>query len=97
MVNNNQKHCQEGNFWFGFLIGGIVGAGGLFLFGTKKGRRLLKKILESAEELEESLPEIINEVEEKIEENKEKIEDKITDVLPRQNVNSVLQKIKSAL
>jgi gas vesicle protein len=96
MLNSNQKHYPENNFWFGFLMGGTLAAGGLFLFGTKKGRRLLKKILESVEELEESLPEIINEVEEKIEENKEKIENKIADVLPRQNVDSVLQKIKSA-
>ncbi len=97
MLNNNQKQKPENNFWFGFLMGGVLGASGLFLFGTKKGRELLKKTLESTEELENSLADVFSELEEKIENNKEKIENKIVDVIPEGNINSVLQKIKSIL
>lgn len=88
MLNDSQKQKPEGNFWFGFLLGGILSAGGLFLFGTKKGRQLLKKILESTEELEDSLADIISELEEKVEEN--------SHLIPSKNVDAVLQKIKSA-
>ena len=61
MDNNNH---QGGKFINGFLLGLIIGAGVVFLFGTKKGKRLLKNlsedgfgnitdILEQAGELEE--------------------------------------------
>jgi Mn-dependent DtxR family transcriptional regulator len=96
MLNNSQKQKPEGNFWLGFLLGGILGAGGLFLLGTKKGRKTLKKIIEASEELEESLADIIGDLEEKIEENQEKIGNKIAEVLPEKKIDSVLQKIKSA-
>lgn len=88
MLNNSQKQKPEGKFWFGLLVGGILGASGLFLLGTKKGRRLLKKILESTEELEDSLADVISEFEEKVEEN--------SHLIPSKNVDAVLQKIKSA-
>lgn len=97
MLNNKQKHYPEGNFWFGFLMGGILSAGCLFLFGTKKGRRLLKQILESTEVLEDSLSDIINELEEKIEDNKEELENKLSHIVPNENIDSVLQRIKSII
>lgn len=96
MLNNNQKQKPENNFWLGFLLGGVLGAASLFLFGTKKGRQTLKKIIESAEELEESLAETIENLEEKIEESQEKIGNKIETIIPEKNIGSVLQKIKSA-
>lgn len=97
MLNNNQKPRLENNFWSGFLLGGILGAGCLFLLGTKKGRQILKKMIKSAEELEESLAEIIGDLEEKIEENQKKMENKIAEVIPEKNISSVLQKIKSTI
>lgn len=44
MENNNNK--SGGNFFSGFLLGALVGAAIVFLFGTKKGKRLLKAISE---------------------------------------------------
>lgn len=37
---------QDGKFFSGFLLGLLVGAGVVFLLGTKKGKRLLKAISE---------------------------------------------------
>ena len=42
MENNNHK--SGGNFFSGFLLGALVGAGLVFLFGTEKGKKVLKAI-----------------------------------------------------
>jgi Sec-independent protein translocase protein TatA len=97
MLNNNQKQNPAGNFWFGFVLGGILGVSCLFLLGTKKGRRLLKKTLEASEELENYLAEMVTEIEEKVEESKEKLENKLPKTTPSKTVDTVLQKIRSAL
>lgn len=49
-MNNNHSH--GGNF-NAFLWGLIIGAGAVFLFGTKKGKRILKTISEEGLELKE--------------------------------------------
>ena len=60
MENNN----QGGKFINGFLLGALIGAGAVFLLGTKNGKKILKNlsedgignitdILEQAGELEE--------------------------------------------
>ncbi|KKS45079.1 hypothetical protein A3J20_01065 [Candidatus Gottesmanbacteria bacterium RIFCSPLOWO2_02_FULL_42_29] len=54
MTNENSK---PGNFWFGFFIGGLVGAFTIFLLGTKEGKRLAEKLREKGEEYEEGLEE----------------------------------------
>jgi len=97
MLNHSQKQNSVGNFWFGFLLGIFLGVAGLFLFGTKKGRHLLKKTLESTEELENYLAEIMAEIEEKTEENRQKLENKLSTAESNNNVNTVLQKIRSVL
>lgn len=44
MENNN---ANSGNKFFnGFLFGALIGAGAVFLLGTKKGKKLLKAISE---------------------------------------------------
>lgn len=43
MENNNKS---GNNFFSGFLLGVLVGAGLVFLLGTKKGKKLLKVISE---------------------------------------------------
>ena len=42
-MNNND---QGGKFVNGFLLGALIGAGIVFLLGTKKGKRLLKNLSE---------------------------------------------------
>lgn len=47
MENNPSTGSGRGNnFFSGFLLGALVGAGIVFLFGTKKGKALLKAISE---------------------------------------------------
>jgi hypothetical protein len=60
MENQNKHHLS--NFWSGFALG--VGAATLaaFLFGTKKGRKTLKQLLELSENIEENFLEVVEEV-----------------------------------
>jgi len=44
MENNNSNSGNK--FTSGFLLGALIGAGAVFLLGTKKGKKLLKAISE---------------------------------------------------
>lgn len=46
MSNTNGEHSSGGGFLNGLLLGLLIGGGAVFLFGTKKGKRLLKLITE---------------------------------------------------
>lgn len=47
MENNPSASSGRGNnFFSGFLLGALIGAAAVFLFGTKKGKRILKAISE---------------------------------------------------
>lgn len=48
-MKNNIQHPT--NFWFGFALGTISALSCTYLLGTKKGRDVLKKILECVENL----------------------------------------------
>jgi hypothetical protein len=50
--HNNHKLTQ---FWFGFALGSVAIGAGAFLFGTKKGRSIVKRLVEYSENLEENL------------------------------------------
>lgn len=61
------KKQNEGNltnFWFLFALGTASGIAVSFLFGTKKGRELLKKLLENTENIEEKITELMNDTQE---------------------------------
>lgn len=47
MENGNKS---GGGFFNGFILGLLVGAGLVFLFGTQKGKRVLQLLLEQVEE-----------------------------------------------
>jgi hypothetical protein len=49
----NQNKTTPSNFWFGFAIGTASAVGIGYLLGTKKGRSVLKSVIEYAEELGE--------------------------------------------
>ena len=90
----NQNH-KLSSFWFGFLLGGLLTGGAAFLFGTKEGRKTLKKLLELSEDLEENLASLV-------EEYGEEIKEKISEEKPRINkpsssktIDSLLDKIKT--
>lgn len=59
------------NFWVGFAAGAACIAGGVFLFGTKQGREIVKKTLRFSENLEENLEKIVDKVD-KQQQNKKK-------------------------
>lgn len=49
MDHDNRQH-SSGGFFNGFILGLLVGAGLVFLFGTSKGKRVLQMLLEQVEE-----------------------------------------------
>jgi hypothetical protein len=49
-----EKRQKVSNFWFGFSLGILFTAFFTFLFGTKKGRKILKNFLEYSENYEEN-------------------------------------------
>lgn len=68
MDSNN----SGGSFLNGFLWGAIIGAGVVFLLGTKKGKRLLKTITEEGLEGVSGLSELVEEYSADEEEKQEK-------------------------
>lgn len=61
-MNSETNDRDKGTkFWFGFFLGGLIGAGLLFFLGTKEGRQAKKK-------LEQRGKDLIRELEEKIKE-----------------------------
>lgn len=63
MVEITNKNLRANNFWFGFSLG-VIGVSVLvYFFGTKKGRKTLKNLLEITENLEENLSQLIKEIE----------------------------------
>lgn len=57
-------HRPDGKFLLGFFIGGLVGAGVLFLLGTKEGKKVRKDVEEKGKELAKDLHEKIEDLEE---------------------------------
>jgi len=51
----SQNNSKTSNFWFGFSLGIISMSALIYLFGTEKGRKNLKKILDLTENLEETI------------------------------------------
>lgn len=72
MMKSKSLHHAEGNVWFGFAVGAVIGAGGLYLLGTKDGRVLLKKLIDLAENMELSAEDVISEIEHTFEESEAK-------------------------
>ncbi len=54
-----EKHHNPSNFWFGFSLGAIVGAAGIYFFGTKSGRANMQKALELTEDLEKTVESVL--------------------------------------
>lgn len=74
----NQKQTKHSDFrnkssnlWLGFAVGAITATSLAFLFGTQKGRQILKKLLEISENLEENALAIAEELEEMLAEKAE--------------------------
>ncbi len=59
MSHQSPEHHNHSNFWSGFTLGAVLGVAGVYLFGTKPGRKNLKKALELTENLEETIEKTI--------------------------------------
>jgi gas vesicle protein len=56
MQNMQKKHNeQQGGFWFGMMMGSVVGSSALYLLGTKEGRKKFRNILDSLEDIDTEL------------------------------------------
>ncbi len=53
----NEKNQNSSPFVSGVLLGGLLGSAGLYFFGTKKGRDVVKKALEMCENIEDIIVE----------------------------------------
>lgn len=75
----NDEH-KDNKFWFGFFIGGLIGAAIIVLLGTKEGKKIEQM-------LEKKGKEALDDFEDKVEDLKEKGE-----VLKEQIVEEVKEK-----
>lgn len=66
MCDNNRD--KTSNFIGGLVLGGLIGSGLIFLFGTKKGGEVRKKIAREWPELSENMQEFVSETRENLEE-----------------------------
>ncbi|MDP1722827.1 MAG: YtxH domain-containing protein [Candidatus Gottesmanbacteria bacterium] len=57
------KSNHDNRFWFGFFIGGLLGALLLFFMGTKEGKKTGKVLEEKGKDLLEELQEKLEEME----------------------------------
>ena len=56
----NEKSHNASSFWSGFTLGAGIGASALVLFGTRKGRLFLRKLLDASEKIEADLENVID-------------------------------------
>lgn len=95
-MENQNKH-NVSNFWFGFLLGTTVTGSAAYLFGTKKGRKTLQRLLELSENLEENILFIAEELGEELKEKAEEIYQEIEKPQKKDpmTIGSLLNKIKT--
>jgi gas vesicle protein len=91
------EHKNSSNFWFGLMIGASLGAGSLYLLGTKNGRKQAKKILDAAEDWEMVLEDVLAEVDEKTIGERENVKEGLKEFgkTASGNMETVLEKIFS--
>ncbi|MFC1790147.1 YtxH domain-containing protein [Patescibacteria group bacterium] len=68
MTNQEKDHP----FFSGLFLGGLVGAAAVFLWGTKKGRKIKKRLLEKSKEVADDWPKIVEDLEKRGQELAEK-------------------------
>ncbi len=56
---NKQEQPHSHNFWSGFSLGILAGSGLMYIFATKRGRKILHNLLENSETLEGNLESIL--------------------------------------
>lgn len=90
-VKGDQNKNSSSNLWLGFAFGAISATTIAFFLGTKKGRQMLKKILELSENLEDNALVIAEQIEEALMEKAEKITEQKSD---KPILGNVLERMK---
>ena len=65
MINKQEQHHSH-NFWSGFSLGILTGGGLMYLFATKRGRKLVQNLLENSDTLESNLESILQMIQKNI-------------------------------
>ncbi len=98
----NTNNSKTNSFWVAFALGTTLSAAFVYLFGTSKGRKLLKKILDSTEGLEEDLDlllgDLTEEVAEKLKSQAEEPIDKAVEKIKAYEttgLHNLIEKIKT--
>lgn len=65
---NPMNNDRDNKFMIGFFIGGLIGAGLMFLMGTKEGKKVEKMLEKKGKETLEDLEDKVSELKEKGEE-----------------------------
>lgn len=85
---SNQNNTQNSGFWFGIIMGSVLGSGALYFLGTDTGRTKLRDILDTLENLDGSVIEELTSMMTEEDENGKK-------TVP--DIHAVLDKIQSSL
>lgn len=94
---------SDGKFWFGFFVGGLLGALVLFFLGTKEGKKTGKFLEKKGEGMLDDLGEALKELEKKgkeLVERGEELKEKVVEEIGENKKaisNEVSKQVDSAL
>lgn len=63
---------SDNGFLLGLIIGGVIGAGAVFLFGTEKGKEVREELKEKGDDALDDLDDVLTQLEKKGKEIKKK-------------------------
>lgn len=95
MPNAQSKHKQvynsqaQSSFWFGLMMGGVVGSAALYAFGTKDGRSKLRKLIDIFENMDKNM---LDDIESMIKDSSSELRNI---AVSSSNISQVLDKIQS--
>lgn len=97
---------NRGNgFFSGILLGGLLGAALVFLYGTKEGKKIKDELIKKGREVIDDLPDVVRDLEkqgeefaQKAEEVKDKLEEKAREFSSeaKEKIDSSLSHIEEA-
>ncbi|OGG09880.1 hypothetical protein A2154_04560 [Candidatus Gottesmanbacteria bacterium RBG_16_43_7] len=99
----NESKKDDFRFWFGFFLGGLLGALTLFFLGTKEGKKAARSIKRKGEDLVDDLQEKLDEIKDRgqrLLEETNQLKEKITDTISDKKdelTQDVAQKIDTTL
>ncbi|MDH7476686.1 MAG: hypothetical protein QHH09_04505 [Microgenomates group bacterium] len=93
----NKSDFKTSNLWLGFALGMTAGVGLAYFFGTKKGRQILKEIIETAEKFDLEGVKVFKEIEEKLLMTANSPKNSSERKSNSNNINDLINKIRSVV